>query len=99
MNFKTVEQAVEHILGEKQETRADDMLLYLCYLDLKKAPTIHTMFNRDFRIKNGIASYETVSRVRRKLQARYRWLRPTPKEIAERRQAEKEYRKYARGRG
>jgi hypothetical protein len=51
----------------------------------------------DYRHLYDLAPYETVSRVRRKLQEKYAELRPTAEQIEEKKRAEKEYRLYAKG--
>ena len=99
MDFKTVESAVRFLLVEYEPTKSDDMILYMEYVNFKGARFTKAALDREYRIKHGIASYETVSRVRRRLQAKYKELRPTPEYMAERKRAEKEYRKYARGKG
>lgn len=96
--FKTVEKAIEPILLNNPYTRADDMLLYLEYLrSIGAAGDLAAVLsNRKYRIAYGIVPYESVSRVRRKLQERHECLRPCKDYIAYRRKNEKEFRKYAR---
>lgn len=98
--FLTVEKAIEPILANDPFTRADDMLLYLEYLRRIGAAGDLTavLSDRKYRIAYGIAPYDTVSRVRRKLQGKYEDLRPNKAFIKLRRENEKEFRKYARGR-
>lgn len=97
MRFKTVERAIKPVLENNKEARADDMWLYLYYIASEGYTPLKIFSDRKYRIEHGLASYETVSRARRKLQAKYRELRPTPEEITERKKAEKEYKKYAKG--
>ena len=99
MDFITVETAVKAILNTYEITKSDDMLLYMEYITYMGGNFPKAALDREYRIKHGIASYETVSRVRRRLQAKYIELKPSTEYIAKRRKAEKEYRKYARGRG
>ena len=106
MEFKTVEQDIKPILKESEAARCDDMALYANYVWTKLnkfdygAGWLEKVFSdRRFRIMHGIASYETVSRVRRRLQAENENLRPSKAYQEERNRAEVEYKKYARGSG
>ena len=99
MTFNTVEREIEPILQNNIATRCDDMFLYACYVNAKGASVNGVFTNKNYRLNAGIAPYETVSRIRRMLQAKYADLRPTPAQIAEKKRAEKEYRAYARERG
>ena len=106
MEFKTVEQDIKPILKESEAARCDDMALYANYVwtKLEKfeygAGWLEKIFSdRRFRIMHGIAPYETVSRVRRRLQAENENLRPSKAYQEERKRAEVEYKKYARGSG
>ena len=106
MDFKTVEQEITPILKYSEAARCDDMALYAnyAYSKIEKlnygAGWLQKIFSdRRFRIIHGIAPYETVSRVRRKLQEKYEDLRPSEAYREERKQTEKEYKKYARARG
>lgn len=103
MDFKTVEQDITPILKYSEAARCDDMALYADYVfnklpeaDRREGWLAKIFSNRYYRITHGIAPYETVSRIRRKLQAEYENLRPSQKYKEERKRAEKEYRKYAR---
>ena len=99
MTFETIEQELKPILENFIETRADDMSLYGLYVSNKGVQLTRVLTDREYRLTHGIASYESVGRIRRKLQAKYRELRPAPEYLAERKRAEKEYKKYARGKG
>ena len=97
MTFKTIEAELMPFLDKIEETRADDMLLFADYcmrhgVDLGKVLT-----DREYRIKSGIPSYDSIGRIRRKIQRKYPELKPSKEEIRKRQEAEKEYRKYARG--
>ena len=96
MTFRTVEQEITPILKRYKATRCDDMLLYSKYVYYKGALIIPTLTDVSYRKEHNIAPYETVSRIRRKIQERYAELRPTPAQIAEKKRAEKEYKEYAR---
>lgn len=106
MNFKTVEQEVRPILKDNYAARCDDMTLYACYVfskvhyfNLGEGWLQKVFSDRRFRIMHGIAPYETVSRVRRKLQEKYEDLRATESYVAARKKVEKEYKQYAREKG
>ncbi len=106
MNFKRVEDDVKPILKNSEAARADDMTLYAayCYDKIKGygygVSWLQQIFSdRRFRIMHGIAPYETVSRVRRRLQAENENLRPSEEYQAERKRAEKKYKAYARKKG
>lgn len=99
MKFKTVEQEVKPILEQIKETRADDMRLYHIYVMRKGLNMGKALLDSKYRITNGLATYDTVSRVRRKLQAKYAGLKPSREYLKLRKEAEKEYRDYARGKG
>lgn len=106
MTFKTVEQDITPILKESEAARCDDMALYANYAYTKIAKLnygagwLQKIFSdRRFRIIHGIAPYETVSRVRRKLQEKYEDLRPNKEYQEERKRVEVEYKKYAREKG
>jgi hypothetical protein len=104
MNFKTVEEDIEPILKYSDAAKCDDMTLYATYVYNKLQSKKYTSPNwlekvfsdRRFRVIHGIAPYETVSRVRRRLQAKNILLRPTKEYKEERKKLEKEYKRYAR---
>ena len=106
MEFKTVEQDIAPILKEDEAARCDDMALYANYvygklqgLNYGEGWLQKIFSDRRFRIIHGIAPYETVSRVRRKLQEKYEDLRPSKEYQEERKRVEVEYKKYAREKG
>lgn len=103
MSFERVEDDVREILEESITARADDMILYSSYVyDKIRGQGLGSVWlqkifsDRRFRISHGIAPYETVSRVRRKLQEQNKELRPSKEEIAEKKRLEKKYKEYAR---
>jgi len=106
MEFKTIEQEITPILKYSEAARCDDMALYANYVYTKLtnyekgAGWLERVFSdRRFRIYHGIATFEAVSRCRRKLQENYENLRPSESYREERKKAEREYKKYARGGG
>lgn len=104
MEFKKVEDEVRPILEQSIAARCDDMALYANYVFTKLAGFergagwLERVFSdRRLRISYGIAPYNTVSRVRRKLQEEDEDLRAPQEYIDEKKQSEKEYKNYARG--
>ena len=97
-NLKTIEKKVKAILEKNTDARNDDMVLYLalcnvCLKDAGAMPLAEIMTQHKYL---GLPSFESVSRTRRKLQAKYPELagsRPTQKLRAT---GEKAYRKYAK---
>ena len=72
-NLKTMEGKIKAILKKNEETRGDDMLLYLkvCNAYLKDAgamPLAEVMTQYKYL---GLPSFESVCRIRRKLQAKH----------------------------
>lgn len=103
MYFNTVENDIKPILKNDEAARCDDMVLYADYVykklggnNLGSEWLIRVFSNRRFRIEHGIVPYETVSRIRRKLQREYEELKPSKEYLEERKRAEKDYRKYAK---
>ena len=104
MTFYQIEQDLKEILKENTAARCDDMTLYASYVYSKLGAgergegwLVKVFSDTRFRILHHIASYESVSRVRRKLQENYIELRPSEKDIAERKRLIKNYRLYAKG--
>lgn len=97
-DLKTVEKKVRAILEKNEDARNDDMVLFLslCNVYLKDAgalPLAEIMTQYKYL---GLPSFESVSRTRRKVQARHPELvgsRPIQKL---RETGEKAYRKYAK---
>lgn len=96
MTFKTIERELEPLLEHITETRGDDMALYAHYCGNRGADLYKVLTDREYRLRRGIASYDSVGRIRRKIQKKRPDLRPTAEEIRKRREAEKEYKEYAK---
>lgn len=102
MKFKTVEDEIRPILQDDMMARYDDMYLYYLYVKSKIAGTLSKAYMQEvfaykrFRIEYGIASYDTVSRCRRKIQAKDKTMRPTEAFVKARKKAEIEYMEYAK---
>lgn len=103
MGFSKVEQDVRTILEDNTAARCDDMTLYAdyCYSKVKDMnygkEWLQVIFsNRRFRIIHGIAPFETVSRVRRKIQAHDPDLRADEDTRREKKEMEKKYKDYAK---
>ena len=106
MTFETVENEVTEILKYNVAARADDMALYCdyCYSKIGTnnlgAGWLEKVFSdRRLRIAYGISPYETVSRIRRFVQAKNEELRPTAEQKQEKKRAENDYRKYLKEQG
>ena len=72
-NLKTIEKKVKAILEKNTDARNDDMVLYLalcnvCLKDAGAMPLAEIMTQHKYL---GLPSFESVSRTRRKLQAKY----------------------------
>lgn len=105
MTFNTIEDDITIILKNSKAARCDDMVLYAAYVSNKLSENtsfLHSMLYRvfiepEFRISHGIATYGSVSRVRRKLQEEYPELKAPRAVIEEKKELEKNYRAYAKG--
>lgn len=96
-NYKSVEQLIFPILEEIPSTRDDDKVLYI-ELCKKENPQVLKMgFEQVFSNLNlfDLPSYDTVSRCRRKIQAKYPLLRGSEKATNSRYENWKEAREYA----
>ena len=100
MREDLVRQEVQRILTNSPDTRADDMVLYYHYVsdNCKKEvgnDSFLTLFaNPRYRVENGLPSFATVSRMRRKLQETYEELRPNKEQQAIKKKYEKMYREF-----
>ena len=104
MKLETLENEIKKLLTEDEEARADDMILYNRYVfrhigasSIELGAFAKAFIDRKYRIIKGISTYESVSRVRRKLQAKYPELRPSEETIKIRKEQEKLFKEYARG--
>ena len=96
--LKTIERKVRTILAKNEDARNDDMVLYLvlcnaCLKDAGALPLAEIMTQYKYL---GLPSFESVSRTRRKLQARYPELAGSRPVRKKRRQGEHDYRRYAK---
>lgn len=97
-NLKTIEGKVKSILEKDEEARNDDMTLYLkvcnaCLKGTGAMPLAEIMTQHKYL---GLPSFESVSRTRRKLQAKYPELTGNHQAQRLRATGEKAYRKYAK---
>lgn len=97
-NLKTIEGKIKAILKKDEETRDDDMLLYLkvynAYLkDAGAMPLAEVMTQYKYL---GLPSFESVCRIRRKLQAKHPELAGSSHVRRVRAKGEKDYRSYAK---
>ena len=96
--LKTIERKVRTILAKNEDTRNDDMVLYLvlcnaCLKDAGALPLAEIMTQYKYL---GLPSFESVSRTRRKLQARYPELAGSRPVRKKRSAGEHDYRRYAK---
>ena len=90
------ENTVLYILREVADTRSDDKLLYWYLLREER-------FNPSISLENFLLgagnypNYDSISRIRRKLQEKHPELRPAKNEQIRRDEAEKDFRAYAKG--
>ena len=100
-NLKTIEKKVKAILEKNGDARNDDMVLYLalcnvCLKDAGAMPLAEIMTQHKYL---GLPSFESVSRTRRRLQARHPELLGSLPVQAKRMAGEKAYRRYSKGQG
>ena len=101
-----LEDEIISILEDNPKTRGDDMALYsvYAYRKLKRKTEGLSMMrgflllfsDQRYRVTNGVAPFESVSRCRRKVQSKREDLRPTEEQVIERSKSIAEYKKYAR---
>lgn len=92
-----LEDVIKPILENNERARSDDMYLYYTYLQWKKVYNIELVFkSKPYRQRMKIVCYESVRRVRQKLQAKYPSLANKEAKTA-RNKEEKAYKEYARG--
>ena len=104
MNLLKTSGLVKSILESKPEARDDDYLLWLLVLQEVCAIERREDFTKHMNVESFLVgtkfsddpSYETVSRARRKLQARHPHLRASEETRVAREEYEEHYRKYAR---
>ena len=101
MGFLIIEDEVREILEHNEQARGDDMALYAYYvrrkterLNLGYSWLTRVFIDNRYSVEHGIAPYETISRLRRKVQKQDESLKPTRAYVEERKRAEKEYRQY-----
>ena len=99
--LKTLEGKVKAILKRNKDARDDDMVLYLalcndCLPDAGEIPLAEIMARHK---SLGLPGFESVSRTRRRLQARHPELLGSLPVQARRSAGEKAYRRYAKGQG
>lgn len=89
------ENTVMYVLRRYAQTRADDKLLYFWVL---REEGFHTGVSLEtYLLSDEFPNYDSITRVRRKLQEKYPELRPAKNEQIRREEAEQDFRAYARG--
>lgn len=95
--LKLLENEIEYLLTVDESNRADDMKLYASYCEMHGGRELMQIFKSvSLRATLGLASFESVSRVRRKLQSKDESLKASKHNQRIRKNLQKEYRKYAR---
>lgn len=97
--LKELEPVVEEILKDKPATRGDDDLLYVYVLDKMQVNLSSysvTSFLLNYR-KLGVPTIESVGRCCRKIQTKYKELKPTPDIVLKRKRLEKSFYDYSLG--
>ena len=97
-NLKTLEGKVRIILEKNKDARDDDMVLYLalcndCLANAGEIPLAEIMERHK---SLGLPGFESVSRTRRRLQARYLELMSSVPVQAKRAAGEKDFRRYSK---
>lgn len=95
--IKNYENLVRAVLLTHEATRSDDKLLYYWLLREEGFDTEIPLSR--FLIGSNFPNWESVTRVRRKLQEKFPELRPEKPEQDRRRDLEEEFIEYARGNG
>lgn len=88
------ENVVRYILLNKAATRSDDKLLYFWVLREEGFNTRISIEN--YLLGDTYPNYDSITRVRRKLQEKYPELRPEKNEQIRRQEAEEDFIEYAR---
>ena len=88
------ENVVRYILMNKAATRSDDKLLYFWVLREEGFNTRISIEN--YLLGDTYPNYDSITRVRRKLQEKYPELRPEKNEQIRRQEAEEDFIEYAR---
>lgn len=89
------ENTVMYVLRRYVQTRADDKLLYYWVLHEEG---FHTNVSLErYLLSDEYPNYDSITRIRRKLQEKYPELRPAKNEQIRREEAEQDFRAYARG--
>lgn len=94
--IKKYENVVRYILTNFKATRSDDKLLY--YWVLREENIFTGITLEEFLLRDeGYPNYDSIARIRRRLQARFPELLPEKNEQIRRKEAEQDFRAYARG--
>ncbi len=98
MRIKLIESRVKQILEDEPNTRGDDYVLYGRYISKyhNSLVSINLVDALTNHIELGMPSFETVTRVRRRLQADTLSLRPTESTRLKRKSQEENFIDYAR---
>ena len=89
--LKTVKDRVEYILENYPESRNDDFYLWLLYIRLFERQLSNYIKFIPYKLLKNAVKFETISRVRRKIQEEGRYLPTDPKVLEKRRRLAKIY--------
>lgn len=92
---KKYENSVLFVLRRYEPARSDDKYLYFCVLREEHFNTGVSL--EHFLLSDSYPNYDSITRIRRKLQEKYPELRPPKNEQKRREEAEEDFRAYARG--
>ncbi|MDL2249631.1 hypothetical protein LJC51_03125 [Lachnospiraceae bacterium OttesenSCG-928-J05] len=97
-NFKTIEEKVKYALSCNEKARDDDMTLYLCVCAICLPSVVNMSFaNVMLRYRSlDLPNYESVGRIRRRLQAKHPELAASPDTKKRRAAQERLYRHYSK---
>ena len=99
MKLNKVEPIVKTILENEPESRGDDEYLYYLFCTqygfLTDSNFTRMFKDKEYRNKLGIASFKSVERSRRKIQAENENLKPSEEVEQARMELEQEYREYS----
>ena len=97
-NFKTIEERVKYALSCNEKTRDDDMTLYLCVCAICLPSVINMPFANVLTHYRSLdlPNFESVGRIRRKLQAKHPELAASPEVKKKRAAQERLYRHYSK---
>lgn len=97
-NFKTIEEKVKYAVSCNEKARDDDMTLYLCVCAICLPSVVNMPFANVMLCYRSLdlPNYESVGRIRRKLQTKHPELAASPDAKKRRAAQERLYRHYSK---